>query len=106
LGFSPVTKDRPLSAWGSNRELKGRVKVVLLLIRAVDHLSGPNHEETRVSEVGCVQPVTLPVQNNNTGCAATCRNAQKGTKLHTDIFITVKVLSPIFEEKISGSIPD
>lgn len=70
LSVSPVTEDGPLSPWGSNGQLEGGVEVVLLLIWAVDHLPSPDHQEARVSQVGRVQPMTLPVQNHNAGRAA------------------------------------
>lgn len=72
VGVSPVTEDSPLGARGSDGQLEGCVEVVLLLVRAVDHLPSPHHEEARVSQVGRVQLVTLPVQNHNASCAATC----------------------------------
>lgn len=37
---------------------------------AMNYLSFPNHQEAGVTEVTSVQPVTLPIQNHNTGCAA------------------------------------
>lgn len=73
---SPVAQDGPLSLGGSNRQLEGRVEVVLLLVGAVHHLPTPDHEEARVSQVGCVQLVAPPVQNDDAGRAATCTGGQ------------------------------
>ena len=50
---------------------------MLLFIGAVHYLSSPHHQEARVSQVGCVQPVTLPVQHHDTGRAAAWRETQE-----------------------------
>lgn len=70
LSYWPVTEHHPLSSRGGDRQLEGCVEIVLLFMGAMNHLSFPNHQEARVTEVTSVQPVTLPIQNHNTGCAA------------------------------------
>lgn len=80
LGGSPVAKHGSLRAGRSDGQLERCVKVVLLFVWAVDHLPAPDHQETRVSQVGCVQLVTLPVQHHNAGGAATCRHNR--TQIH------------------------
>lgn len=50
---------------------------MLLFIGAVHYLSSPHHQEARVSQVGCVQPVTPPVQHHDTGRAAAWRETQE-----------------------------
>lgn len=90
LVVSPVTEDSPFGPWGSDGQLEGRVEVVLLLVWAVDHLPSPDHQKAWVSQVGCVQPVTLPVQNHNAGRAATCRHTQ--TRTYISFSISVQML--------------
>lgn len=74
----PVAEHGPLGSRGRDGQLEGRVEVVLLLIRAVNHLPSSDHQETRIPQVGGVEPVTLPVQNDDAGCAAACRRTRGG----------------------------
>lgn len=76
-GVVPVTEHGPLGSRGCDWQLEGCVEVVLLLVRAMNHLPSSDHQETRISQIGRVQPVTLPVQNDDAGCAATCRHRRK-----------------------------
>lgn len=75
----PVTEHGPLGSRGCDWQLEGCVEVVLLLIRAMNHLPSSDHQETRISQIGRVQPVALPVQNHDAGRAATCRHGRKNT---------------------------
>lgn len=77
--YSPVTEHHSLCSRGSNRQLEGCVEIVLLLVRAVNHLSPPDHQETRVAKVTRVQPVAVAVQNHYAGSAAPCKIRRQRT---------------------------
>lgn len=54
---------------------------MLLLIRAMNHLAAPHHQEARVAKVTRVQPVTPAIQNHNAGCAAAYTTEHKQQRL-------------------------
>ncbi len=65
----PVTQHHILYTRRGYGQLEGCVEVVLLLIWPVDHLSTPNHQEARVSQITGVYPVTPTIQNDYASCA-------------------------------------
>lgn len=67
----PVAQDDALGLRRGNGELEGGVEVVLLLVRPVNNLATPDHQEARVTQVRCVQAVATSVQHHDAGCAAT-----------------------------------
>lgn len=73
LSYRPVTEYRPLSFRRGDGQLEGRVEIVLLFVRTMDHLPSPNHQEAGVTEVTRVEPVTPPIQDHDTGSAASCK---------------------------------
>lgn len=77
-GFSPVTEHRPFRSWRRDGQLERRVKVMLLFVGAMNHLSSPHHQEAGVAEVARVQLVAPPIQNHDAGCAAAYGTQQRG----------------------------
>lgn len=75
--YSPVTEHDSLGSRRSDGQLERRVKIVLLLIWAMDHLSSSDHQKARVSKVTRVKPVAPSIQNHNTGCAAPYKHSRK-----------------------------
>lgn len=65
----PVTQHDALRPRRGNGQLEGCVEVMLLLVGPMDHLSTPDHQETWVSQVAGVYPVTPAVQYDYTRCA-------------------------------------
>lgn len=76
LSYQPVTEHDSLRPRRSDGQLKRRVKVMLLFVRAMNNLSSPDDQKARVTEVTCVQPVTPPVQDHDACCAASCKTTE------------------------------
>ena len=79
--YPPVTEHQTLLTRGSDRQLVGSVKVVLLLLGAMDHLPITDDEEAAVAQVGGVDSALLAVQRHNAGRAAAC-NPANGDYIH------------------------
>lgn len=70
VGSLPVTEHRPLRPRRCDGQLERRVKVMLLFIGAMNHLSSSDHQESGVAQVTGVELVTPPIQDHDAGRAA------------------------------------
>lgn len=77
LSYQPVTEHHSLSPRRSNGQLEGRVEVMLLFVRAMNHLSSPDDQKARVTEVTRVQPMTPSIQDHDACRAASCKKKKK-----------------------------
>lgn len=66
----PVAEDIGLGSWGSNRKLKGRVEVVLLLFGPVNESSIADNQKAGVANVCSVELRLLLVQADYARCTA------------------------------------
>lgn len=72
----PVAQHHSLHPRGGNGQLEGCVEVVLLLVRAMDHLPSSHHQKARVAQVRCVELVALTVQHHDARRAAACTRVE------------------------------